>query len=192
VTPLPEATDRCPGADATALVKAYWEAARATWVTNGHPTVERAKLARAGLARYFRTVRTPQVGAGKPDRRIFAAAAKALGARLGAAVYVGDVLEWDLGGANPAGMASVWLNRSGLRRRPGEPPLLATIASLAQLPHLLAGMDARRWRRGRSLSLPPSSEARPADRPRAARMAAPQASPGAARETSASWRSPVL
>lgn len=35
----------------------------------------------------------------------------ALDVAAGASVYVGDSLSWDVGGANGAGMASVWVNR---------------------------------------------------------------------------------
>lgn len=133
-----------PFADAAACLAELQPTYRLGLITNGNPAVQQAKLTRAGLARFFETVTTPDVGAGKPDRMIFRCAAESMGARLEAAAYVGDLLEWDVGGANNAGMASVWLNRKGLARRQQDPVPGATISSLAELPAAVRRMAARR------------------------------------------------
>lgn len=112
-------------------------------ITNGNAAIQQAKIDRAGLGQYFESVTTSDVGAGKPDRRIFEYAARAMEVELGASVYVGDLLEWDVGGANGAGMVSVWLNRRGTARKGSDPVPDAVIASLAELPDLVGRMEAK-------------------------------------------------
>jgi FMN phosphatase YigB (HAD superfamily) len=68
-----------------------------------------------------------EVGAEKPDRRIFEAALQRLGlapAHVGRVVMVGNRLERDVRGANDLGMVSVWIDWSPRYRKialsPGE------------------------------------------------------------------------
>ena len=53
------------------------------------------------------------VGAEKPDRRIFEAAADAVGAELSDCVLIGDDLENDVAGGRNCGMPVVWIARDG-------------------------------------------------------------------------------
>lgn len=98
-------------------------------LTNGN-----ADLQRIGLAPLFAAhVTAVSVGVGKPDRRMFEAAAHALGVRVEEVLHVGDDAHLDVVGALGAGMQAVWVNRgeqvwSGAQRCP-----FAEVASLAEL-----------------------------------------------------------
>jgi putative hydrolase of the HAD superfamily len=82
-------------------------------VTNGAPDVQREKLARSGLGGHFAAiVISGEVGAGKPDPRIFRAALDLLGVASADAIMVGDSLERDVAGARRAGIRSIWLDRA--------------------------------------------------------------------------------
>jgi putative hydrolase of the HAD superfamily len=90
-----------------------------------------------GLDAFFDSVTYSQeVGAEKPDPRVFARALSRAGCAAAEAVHVGDSWEGDYLGARRAGLAAVWLNRD--RQRPPSPcrqirdlrgllPLLPTI-----------------------------------------------------------------
>ena len=54
---------------------------------------------------------TQEVGAEKPDRRVFEFALRRAGCRPSDAVHVGDSYEADYLGATEAGLRAVWLNR---------------------------------------------------------------------------------
>ncbi len=77
-------------------------------VSNGN-----ADLQRVGLAPYFRAaISAREFGVGKPDPRIFLAAAGALEVAPEHVLHVGDDATLDGLGALNAGMQSAWLNRS--------------------------------------------------------------------------------
>jgi putative hydrolase of the HAD superfamily len=77
-------------------------------VSNGN-----ADLQRVGLARYFRaSISAREFGVGKPDPRIFHAAAGAVDLVPGDVLHVGDDATLDALGAINAGMQAAWLNRS--------------------------------------------------------------------------------
>lgn len=77
-------------------------------LTNGN-----ADLQRVGLARFFRAcVSAREFGIGKPDPRIFHAAAGAADALPGQVLHIGDDATLDALGALNAGMQAVWLNRA--------------------------------------------------------------------------------
>ena len=72
-----------------------------------------ADLERVGLSRYFRAaISAREFGVGKPDPRIFVAAAGALEVAPEQVLHVGDDATLDGLGALNAGMQSAWLNRS--------------------------------------------------------------------------------
>ncbi len=72
-----------------------------------------ADLQRVGLAPYFRAaISAREFGVGKPDPRIFHAAAGALEVAPEHVLHVGDDATLDGLGALNAGMQSAWLNRS--------------------------------------------------------------------------------
>jgi putative hydrolase of the HAD superfamily len=62
-----------------------------------------------------------EVGAEKPDAKIFQHALAQAGAAAGEALHVGDGLEDDVRGAMAGGMRAVWLNRAGERARTDAP-----------------------------------------------------------------------
>ncbi|WP_433057210.1 HAD family hydrolase [Dactylosporangium sp. CS-033363] len=103
-------------------------------ITNGDADQQRHKLRRTGLAAILtEVVASSEVGAAKPDARIFHHAAQRLGLAPDRVVYVGDRLETDAVAATRAGMRGVWLNRGGRVENTGVP----AIGSLAELPALL-------------------------------------------------------
>lgn len=110
-------------------------------ITNGHAETQQPKLDSAVISGYFESVTTVDIGHGKPQVEIFDHALNTLGVSANEAVYVGDYLFWDVGGANAAGMHSVWLNRRGHEREAGEPEPDAEIKSLADLPGVVAAFD---------------------------------------------------
>ncbi len=76
-------------------------------LTNGN-----ADLGRIGLAHWFRgSLGAREVGVGKPDARIFAAACARLGCAPHEVLHVGDDLVLDVQGALAAGLQAAWLHR---------------------------------------------------------------------------------
>ncbi len=55
-----------------------------------------------------------EFGAGKPDEAVYRHALEALGMTPGAALMVGDHLEFDVGAPQRLGLTGVWMDRSGL------------------------------------------------------------------------------
>ena len=97
-----------------------------------------ADLERVGLAPYFRAaVSAREFGVGKPDPRIFHAAAGAVDVMPEHVLHVGDDATLDVVGALNAGMQAVWVNREDHAwPHPQQPH--ATVTSLSQLCELLA------------------------------------------------------
>jgi putative hydrolase of the HAD superfamily len=82
-------------------------------VSNSDGRVEQA-LEAAGLREYFEVVvDSGLVGVEKPDPRIFQAALSKLGVTPQEALFVGDLYEVDVLGAQAAGIEAVWLGRHG-------------------------------------------------------------------------------
>jgi putative hydrolase of the HAD superfamily len=78
-------------------------------VTNGN-----ADLERVGVSSYFRAgISAREFGVGKPDSRIFHAAAGALNLTPHELLHVGDDATLDVLGALNAGMQAAWVNRAG-------------------------------------------------------------------------------
>nr|WP_275410162.1 HAD family hydrolase [Streptomyces sp. SID14478] len=91
--------------------------------TNGAGDIQRTKLAAAGLAGYFEGICvSEEVGARKPAREHFEAAAALCGLRLSAGGWmVGDNPETDIEGAGAVGLRTGWVAHGrawadGLRR----------------------------------------------------------------------------
>jgi 2-haloalkanoic acid dehalogenase type II len=77
-------------------------------VSNGN-----ADIKRIGIDRYFQaSISAQQFGVGKPDPRIFHAAAGAVDVQPGEVLHVGDDATLDVLGALNCGMQTVWVNRS--------------------------------------------------------------------------------
>ena len=87
-----------------------------------------------GLDRLLDTVTYSQeVGAEKPDPRVFSKALERAHCAPSDAVHVGDSIEADVEGAHRSGLLAVWVNRNE------EPSVVdcLTIRSLEELPHAL-------------------------------------------------------
>jgi putative hydrolase of the HAD superfamily len=106
-------------------------------ITNGEGQQQRAKVAALGLTDTFEVViAAGDVGIAKPDARIFQLAAQSFGVPPVRCAYVGDQHDTDALAAAAAGMTGIWLNRQA---RPAPGAVVPQIASLAELPTLLAG-----------------------------------------------------
>ncbi|MDO9277699.1 MAG: HAD-IA family hydrolase [Polaromonas sp.] len=71
-----------------------------------------ADLARVGLSGYFKdSISAQGFGVGKPDPRIFKAAASAAGVLPEEVLHIGDDAALDVLGALACGMQTVWVNR---------------------------------------------------------------------------------
>ncbi len=94
-------------------------------ISNGN-----ADVARVGIGEHFHaSLSAHQFGVGKPDVRIFHAAASAAGVPPEAVLHVGDDPRLDVLGALDAGMQTVWLNRDGHAWEHDQQPHLS-VASL--------------------------------------------------------------
>jgi HAD superfamily hydrolase (TIGR01549 family) len=113
---------RCvPGAPA--LLAALRAHAPVAVVTNNATAEQREKLGRFALNTHVDALVTSEdVGAAKPDPRIFEVALARLGVAAHEAVMIGDSREHDVDGARAAGLAACWLDRAGDAR--GDEPYL--------------------------------------------------------------------
>lgn len=97
-----------------------------------------ADLQRIGLARFFRaSICAREFGVGKPDPRIFLAAAGAVDTLPQGILHIGDDATLDALGALNAGMQAAWLNRSDALW-PHEQEPHVTLTHLGELRELLA------------------------------------------------------
>ena len=111
-------------------------------VTNAELPFQRSKLDALDLtSRMEHIVASGDVGAAKPDARIFEYSCDLFGVVPGDAVYVGDRLHTDAIGAASAGLRGVWLNRGGDVTDAEAAAIadagVAVIRTLAELPALL-------------------------------------------------------
>jgi putative hydrolase of the HAD superfamily len=110
-------------------------------VTNGDSAGQRAKVARFGLRpRFDAIVVEGEVGAGKPDPRIFQEALRRLGASPGDACMVGDNFVWDIEGPGALGIRGIWIDREG-RGTPADARAAPwrTARRFAEVPGILFG-----------------------------------------------------
>ncbi|MBA2754958.1 MAG: HAD family hydrolase [Chloroflexia bacterium] len=90
-------------------------------VTNGPSEVQRAKIEVLAVERLVDFILvSEEVGAWKPDPAIFAEALRRGGAAPAETLFAGDSMEHDMAGASAAGLRTVWVNRDGRSRQPGE------------------------------------------------------------------------
>ena len=109
-------------------------------VSNGNADVDRV-----GIGEHFHaSVSAHELGVGKPDARIFHAAASTAGVAAAAVLHVGDDARLDVLGGLNAGMQTVWLNRN---EQPWAHDLHphATVATLSALCALLQAVPVRRY-----------------------------------------------
>ncbi|MGV3498511.1 MAG: HAD family hydrolase [Hydrogenophaga sp.] len=88
------------------------------WLASRYPVVAvsngNADVHRVGLGQHFHAALSArEFGVGKPDARIFHAAADAAGVRPSEVLHVGDDAQLDALGALVAGLQVAWLNRGG-------------------------------------------------------------------------------
>ncbi len=105
-------------------------------VTNGETKLQRAKCAQLALG-IEHVIISEECGHEKPDARIFRHAAAAAGTEPREAVFVGDRLDVDIGGAQAAGMRTVWFNHYGGAPDGGSPRPDAVIRRFTELPKAL-------------------------------------------------------
>ncbi|GBD24222.1 Pyrimidine 5'-nucleotidase YjjG [bacterium HR29] len=93
-------------------------------LTNGPAALQRDKVERFGLARYFDVIVIEgEFGAGKPSPLVFGHALRSVGAEPHRAWMVGDNLYADIGGAKASGLTATWIHRGRLKL-PEAPPAL--------------------------------------------------------------------
>jgi putative hydrolase of the HAD superfamily len=103
-------------------------------ITNGPSAIQRAKIERFELANYFDAlIVSGEVGVAKPDPAIFALALARLGVEAREALFVGDSPEYDMRGAEAAGIAFVWMNAYGEELPEGFRQPLAVIERLGEV-----------------------------------------------------------
>lgn len=92
-----------------------------------------ADIRSIGIQQYFRaSISAQEFGVGKPDARIFHAAAGAVDVCPGHVLHIGDDPGLDVLGALNAGMQTAWLNRTDDVWKHAESPHI-TVSSLTQL-----------------------------------------------------------
>ena len=94
-----------------------WRAAgvRIAVLTNGVNAQQCRKLSAIGVLEDVEfVVALDDLGVGKPDPRMYAAACSRFGLPASSVVYVGDDVARDAVGAHRAGLTGVWLDRFGL------------------------------------------------------------------------------
>jgi putative hydrolase of the HAD superfamily len=107
-------------------------------VTNGPTEVQHAKLKLLGIDRLVDFILvSEEFGAAKPDPQIFREALRLAGVGPAEAVFVGDSAEFDMTGAQAAGIPTVWVNRHQRPWTEPGPPPTRQIRTLAELPRLL-------------------------------------------------------
>ena len=106
-------------------------------VTNGLSEVQRARIERLELTRYFTAVTiSGEAGISKPDPMFFARTLDGLGNPPPAtAVVVGDSQSADVAGAHAAGLDACWYNPTGAPSVVSPPPrhIARTFAEIAAL-----------------------------------------------------------
>jgi putative hydrolase of the HAD superfamily len=86
-----------------------------------------------GLPTWLRLMVTSQdTGFSKPHPGIFQAALKQAGVEPSEAIYVGDQYQYDVVGANGAGMLGILLDRSGYAEEAADSPRIQSLNQLAE------------------------------------------------------------
>jgi len=111
---------RVPGA--LELLEALSAVTRIAVVTNNTQAEQREKLATFGFAPHVTSlVTSEEVGASKPDPRIFRTALERVDCAPEDAVMIGDSLVHDVEGALEAGIEPFWFDRDGATGAPARP-----------------------------------------------------------------------
>lgn len=89
---------------------------RLALLTNGPADMQRDKISRFELDRYFDVIVVEgEFGKGKPEREVFEHALKSVRSAPSETWHVGDNLYADVGGAQAAGIHGVWIHRERLQ-----------------------------------------------------------------------------
>jgi len=92
------------------------------------------EFVRAGVLHLFATTVFSSDGSSiKPSRKLFDQAVTALAAPRSEVVFVGDSLRCDIGGAAAAGLATVWIDRTGHGRQARDPQPNLVVRDLLEL-----------------------------------------------------------
>ncbi|MBO8157065.1 MAG: HAD family hydrolase [Bacillaceae bacterium] len=111
-------------------------------VSNGEADIQRSKLKGAGIDHFFSAiVISGDLNISKPDSRIFQACLKELNARPEQAVYIGDHIEKDVGGAVNTGMYGILIDRQN-KQIENKFPNMTVIQNLNELKHALRNVDS--------------------------------------------------
>jgi len=112
---------------------------RLAMITNGLIDVQRTKVEKMGIGPQFAlVVISGELGFGKPNPEIYHHTLKQLGVTPAEAVMVGDNIRRDVAGSQAVGITGVWIEPTGTETPPNGIQPDITIASLAELPALLA------------------------------------------------------
>lgn len=132
-----------PSVGTLALVEGLRRRAPVAVVSNGSGRVQRAKLERAFLTEHLPDVfLSGEVGAEKPDARIFLAALARVDRAPEEVLHVGDDPERDIVGAARLGLATCWVSHGRSWPR-GLPPPTFTVERVVGQPEALRGVLAR-------------------------------------------------
>lgn len=133
---LGERADLIDGAEE--LLRRLYKQVGMVLITNGLQTVQRSRLAHSTLSPYLTdVVISEEVGAAKPDPRIFDAAFEKMGCPARQEVLiVGDSLTSDIQGGNRYGIDTCWYNPHHLPRSP-EIEVVYEIRALEELPGII-------------------------------------------------------
>lgn len=103
-------------------------------VTNGASDTQREKLDILGVTpRVDVIVVSAEAGAAKPDAAVFSGVLAEFGVPIERVAHVGDSAFADVGGANAAGITSIWVNRTGKPRAADLPTPDHEITALAEV-----------------------------------------------------------
>jgi len=119
--------------DVAPFFDAFGESYSMALVTNGAPDLQREKIEKSGIRKYFKEIMiSGEVGFGKPDPRIFRLVLDRLGVPAQEAVMIGNSLSSDIQGSQSVEMKSVWVNRESSPRDDTVVPELE-VRDLAEL-----------------------------------------------------------
>ncbi len=80
-------------------------------ITNGFDKVQRLKLEKSGIQKFFTTITTSEeIGVKKPNPLIFSAAVQKAETHTNSSIMIGDSYEADILGADNAGMKTIFYN----------------------------------------------------------------------------------
>ena len=81
-------------------------------ISNGDGKQQKNKLEKTGITRYFsQIIISGDVGASKPDKRIFEIAYEKMNVQPKDSLMIGDKYQTDIQGAINAGLNAIWVNR---------------------------------------------------------------------------------